>query len=106
VRYYYQIPTHQEMLMSDKSFGEVIQPLHCRASASADKTRVALTFQCPDRIPITIMLPMAGAVGLQRNLTQALYILTAKPPAPAEGTAPAEEPASEHAAAEEPAAAE
>jgi hypothetical protein len=30
------------------------------------------------------MLPVAGAAGLQRNLTQALYILTAKPPAAAE----------------------
>jgi hypothetical protein len=77
-----------EAIMSDNSFGEVIQPIHCRASASADKTKLALTFQCPDRTPITLMLPLAGALDLQRNLTQALYILTAKPPAAAQATAP------------------
>jgi hypothetical protein len=70
--------------MSDNSFGEIIQPFHCRASGSADKTTVALTFQCKDRTPVTVVIPLAGAVGLQRNLAQALYILTAKPPAAAE----------------------
>jgi hypothetical protein len=74
----------QETIMSDNSFGEIIQPIHCRASASGDKTKLALTFTCQDRAPITVMLPVAGAVSLQRNLTQALYILTAKPPAAAE----------------------
>ena len=69
--------------MSDNSFGEIIQPIHCRASASGDKSKVALTFQCKDRTPVTIILPIAGAAGLQRNLPQTLYILTAKPPAPA-----------------------
>jgi hypothetical protein len=69
--------------MSDNSFGEIIQPVHCRASASSDKTKVALTFQCQDRAPITVMLPVAGAAVLQRNLAQAVFILRAKPPAAA-----------------------
>ena len=30
--------------MSDSNFGEIIQPLHCRASASRDKKNIALTF--------------------------------------------------------------
>jgi hypothetical protein len=67
--------------MSDNSFGEVIQPFHCRASAAGDKTKLALTFQCHGRPPLTVVLPVAGAAILQRNLAQALYILTAKPPA-------------------------
>jgi hypothetical protein len=86
--------------MADNSFGEVILPIHCRASATADKTRLALTFQCPDRIPITLMLPLAGALGLQRNLAQALYILTAKPPAAAQAPAAEPEPAPQSAGAE------
>lgn len=67
--------------MSDNSFGEIIQPIHCRASASSDKTKLALTFQSQDRTPLTVVLPLAGAAGLQRSLAQAIYILTAKPPA-------------------------
>jgi hypothetical protein len=70
--------------MSDNSFGEIIQPNHCRASASLDKTRIALTFECKDRTPITLMLPLPGAVDLQRGLAQALFIMTAKPQAAAE----------------------
>ena len=67
--------------MPDSNFGEVIQPFHCRASAAGDKTKLALTFQCHGRPPLTVILPVAGAAILQRNLAQALYILTAKPPA-------------------------
>jgi hypothetical protein len=78
--------------MSDNNFGEVIQPTHCSVSASADKTRLALTFQCQDRTPLTLLLPLDGAIGLQRKLAQALYILTAKQPAAA-ADAPAQEPA-------------
>jgi hypothetical protein len=78
--------------MSDNGFGEVIQPTHCRASGSRDKTKVALTFQCPDRGPITVVVPVVGAVGLQRNLTQALYLLTAKPPVTPRATAEAPVP--------------
>jgi hypothetical protein len=69
--------------MSDNSFGEIIQPVHCRASASADKTKVALTFQCQERAPITVILPLRGAAILQRNLAQAIFILAARPPAAA-----------------------
>lgn len=65
--------------MPDNNFGEIIQPLHCRASASGDKKNIALTFQSKDRQPVTVVLPVAGAVGLQRHLAQALYILTAQP---------------------------
>ncbi len=79
--------------MSDKSLGEIIEPFHCLASGSADKTKVALTFQCHNRPAVTIVLPVAGAVSLQRNLAQALYILLAKPPA-------ADEPAQAPVAAE------
>ena len=75
--------------MSDNSFGEIIQPIHCRTSASGDKTRLALTFQSQDRTPLTVVLPLAGAAGLQRSLAQAIYILTAKPPA---ADAPATQP--------------
>jgi hypothetical protein len=74
----------QETIMADNSFGEIIQPIHCRASASGDKTKFALTFTCQDRAPITVVLPVAGAAGLQRNLAQALYVLTGKPPSAAE----------------------
>jgi len=75
--------------MADNNFGEVIQPTHCSVSGSADKKRLALTFQCQDRTPLTLLLPLDGAIGLQRKLAQALYILTAKPPA---ADAPAQEP--------------
>jgi hypothetical protein len=70
----------REATMPDNSFGEISLPLHCRVSASGDRKKVALTFQCPDRTPVTVVLPIAGAAGLQRKLAQALYILTAKPP--------------------------
>jgi hypothetical protein len=76
--------------MSDNNFGEIIQPIHYRVSASADKTKIALTFQCPDRTPLTLMLPLAGGAALQRNLAQVVYILTAKPPAQAD--VPVEQP--------------
>jgi hypothetical protein len=66
--------------MSNNNLGEVIQPTHCRASGSFDKTKVALTFESENRTPVTIVIPLAGAVDLQRNLAQALYIMTAKPP--------------------------
>jgi hypothetical protein len=78
--------------MSESVLGELIYPRHCRVSVSADKKQFALTFQGEDRTPLTIVLPMAGAVGLQRKLAQSLYILGVRPVA-AEA-APAGEPES------------
>ena len=83
--------------MSDTNMGETILPLHCRVSGSADKTKVALTFQSQDRQPLTIILPLANAVALQRHLAQTVYRMTAKPPVPA--VQPAAEPAAEPAPA-------
>jgi hypothetical protein len=77
------INTYRGRTMSDDSFGETILPLHCRVSASADKTKLALTFQSKDRAPFTIVLPVLGAAGLQRNIAQTLYILAKSAPAPA-----------------------
>jgi hypothetical protein len=76
--------------MSNNSLGEIIQPFHCIASGTRDKANVALTFQCEDRTPVTIILPTAGAVILQRNLAQALYLLSAKAPAAAVEPVPAQ----------------
>jgi len=79
--------------MSDTNMGETILPLHCRVSGSSDKTKIALTFQSQDREPLTFILPLANAVALQRHLAQAVFIMTAKPPADA--VQPAAEPAAE-----------
>ncbi len=84
--------------MSDNNFGEIIHPVHCRASASSDRTKLALTFHSQDRTPLTIVLPLMGAAGLQRNLAQALYILASQPSA--SDTAPAMMPSPHQVAAE------
>jgi hypothetical protein len=89
MRYSYVVITKWEAIMSDSSFGEFIHPLHCRVSGSKDKKQIALTFQSQERTPFTIVLPLTGAVGLQRNLAQSLYIITAKP-VPVEDKATAE----------------
>ena len=61
--------------MSDNNLGEVIRPDHCRVSVSADKRELAFTFGSRDRTPITMVLPILGAAGLQRQLAQCLYLL-------------------------------
>ena len=61
--------------MSDNNLGEIIRPDHCRVSVSADKTELAFTFGSRERAPITMVLPISGAAGLQRQLAQCLYIL-------------------------------
>jgi hypothetical protein len=61
--------------VADYEPGELIRPHHCRVSASPDKTQLALTFEIHERKPVTIVLPMAGAVGLQRKLAQSLFLL-------------------------------
>src|SRR4051794_391084 len=63
-------------MMADHDFGEILHPRHCRVSASPDGSQLALTFDTQDRTPVTIMLPMAGALGLQRNLAQTIYFIT------------------------------
>jgi hypothetical protein len=62
--------------MADYDPGEILHPRHCRVSASPDRSQLALTFDTQDRKPITVVLPMAGALGLQRNLAQTIYLLT------------------------------
>jgi len=63
--------------MTDRRQAQFFHPTQCRASASPDRTKLALTFLSQDHAPITLVLPVAGAVGLQRKLAQSLYLLTA-----------------------------
>jgi hypothetical protein len=65
----------QEAAMSDNNLGEIIRPGHCRVSVSADKKELAFTFGSTERTPVTMILPILGAAGLQRQLAQCLYIL-------------------------------
>ena len=81
--------------MTDRKQAQILHPTHCRASGSPDRTKLALTFLSQDHAPITLVLPVAGAAGLQRKLAQSLYLLTAGSRAikakeqPGEATAPA-----------------
>ena len=77
--------------MSDNNIGELVRPRHCRVSVSTDKTELAFTFQSEERTPITIVLPLIGAAGLQRKLAQSLYLLGVRPVASQDQ--PASEPA-------------
>ena len=65
----------QKVPMTDKNLGKVIRPDHCRVSVSADITELAFTFGSREQAPITMVLPIFGAAGLQRQLAQCLYIL-------------------------------
>ena len=65
----------QEITMANNNLGEVIRPDHCRVSVSADKRELAFTFGSRERTPITMVLPILGAAGLQRQLAQCLYLL-------------------------------
>ena len=80
--------------MADSDLGEILHPRHCRVSASPDRSQLALTFDTQDRKPITVVLPMAGALGLQRNLVQTIYLIT-RMTRIAAGKAAAETPASD-----------
>ena len=64
--------------------GETIYPRHCRVSVSADKAKLALTFQFQDRAPLTVVLPLLGAAGLSHRLAQCLHLLGVRPVKPAE----------------------
>jgi hypothetical protein len=77
--------------MSDNNLGELVHPRHCLVSVSTDKTQLALTFKSQERTPVTIVLPLTGAAGLQRQLAQSLYILGVRPVARQDK--PAAEPA-------------
>jgi hypothetical protein len=84
-----------EPIMTDLSSGDIVRPSHCQVSASPDRTRIALTFRAEDHAPVTLVLPVEGAVGLQRRLAQSLYILTASARQSGQGdaAAPASAPA-------------
>jgi hypothetical protein len=74
--------------MSDINLGEIIRPRHCRVSVSADKKELAFTFGSEDRTPITMVLPILGAAGLQQQLAPCLYLLGVRPvPAKDQATA-------------------
>ena len=65
--------------MSDVSFGEVVHPSHCRVSVSADRSRLALTFRGREQSPLTLLLPLLDAAGLQHKLAQSLHLLGVRP---------------------------
>ena len=81
----------------------VLYPTHCRVAVAQDKSSLAFTFTAEQREPVTIVLPLAGAVGLQRKLAQSLYLLGVRPlpaksaaaaqPAPDAQPAPVGQPA-------------
>ena len=66
--------------MTAQSLGEVFYPQYCRVSVSKDRSQLAFTFQGNDRSPLSIVLPMAGAAGFERQLAQCLFIVNSKPP--------------------------
>lgn len=67
--------------MPDNPLGNILYPRHCRVGVSPDKSQLAFTFGFLDQPPVTIALPIEGAVGLQRNLAQCLYLLGVRPAA-------------------------
>ena len=66
--------------MTQISSQGVAHPRHCRVSASPDKTQLALTFRDESDACLTLMLPIEGAVVLQRRLAQSVYLLKASRP--------------------------
>ena len=70
--------------MTAQNLGEVFYPQYCRVSVSKDRAQLAFTFQGKDRSPLSTILPMAGAAGLERQLAQCLFLVNAKPPEAAE----------------------
>jgi hypothetical protein len=65
--------------MSNQISGEFLYPRHCRVGVSPDKSQLAFTFSSDDRAPLTVVLPLLGAAGFQRNLAQCLYLLGVRP---------------------------
>ena len=78
--------------MSASNPGEIVRPRHCQVSATRDRKQVALTFRGEDHAPITVVLPVLGAAGLQHRLAQSLFLLGVRP-APRHTEAPVEPPA-------------
>ena len=74
--------------------GTVIHPTHCRFSGAADRSALALTFRGDEGPAHTVVLPIAGAAGLHRQLAQCLHLLGVRPlgPAPANGAQSASVP--------------
>ena len=64
---------------ADAKPGTVLYPTHCRVGVAQDRSSLAFTFTAEQREPVTIVLPLAGAVGLQRKLAQSLYLLGVRP---------------------------
>lgn len=68
--------------MSTDQAALILRPRHVQVSVSPEKTRLALTFRSDDQPPVTILLPVAGAAGLQRRLAQSLQLLGLQAPSP------------------------
>lgn len=87
--------------MSDAQMGNVLHPRHCRVSVSRDKSQLAFTFASNDVPPVSVVMSIKDAVGLQRRLAQTLFLLGVRPAAAEKSTkaqpdaAAAEAPASE-----------
>jgi hypothetical protein len=68
-----------EETVSEQKLGEVLYPRNCRVGVSQDKSQLAFTFTSPTHSPITLVLPLAGAVGLQQKLARSLIMLGVQP---------------------------
>ena len=75
--------------ISETRAGTIIHPTHCRFSGTADRSALALTFRGDEGPAHTVVMPVAGAAGLHRQLAQCLHLLGVRPV----GTAPAAEAA-------------
>lgn len=68
--------------MPDPQLGELLFPRHCRVGVSPDKKQLAFTYTSETHTPVTIVLPIEGAAGLQRQLGQCLFLLGVRPVPP------------------------
>jgi hypothetical protein len=68
-----------EETVADQKLGEILYPRNCRVGVSPDKSQLAFTFTSPTHSPITLVLPLAGAVGLQQKLARSLIMLGVQP---------------------------
>ena len=72
----------------DPKLGEILYPRNCRVGVSPDKSQLAFTFTSPTHSPVTLVLPLAGAVGLQQKLARSLILLGVRPLPPRRKGAP------------------
>jgi hypothetical protein len=63
----------------DPKLGKILYPRNCRVGVSPDKSQLAFTFTSPTHSPVTLVLPLAGAVGLQQKLARSLIMLGVQP---------------------------